>query len=121
MARVRIFSSDVARSKSFYVDALGFEPVEDWGPAISILRLGDLEIWISGPVSSAAQPWEDGTVPQPGGYGRIVVDLVDEAAQVAAVEAAGGRRVNGPLTGPGGTQLIVTDPDGNSIELFRGR
>lgn len=121
MATVRIFSSDVARCKAFYVGALGFDSVQDWGPAISMVRKGDLELWISGPVSLAAQPWEDGTVPRAGGHSRIVIDLEDESAQVLAVEAHGGRRVNGPITGPGGTQLIVTDPDGNVIELFRSR
>jgi len=35
------------------------------------------------------------------------------------LESLGGRVANGPLKGPGGTQLVVLDPDGNSIEFFQ--
>lgn len=119
MAAVRILVSDVERAKAFYVEALGFEVVEQWGPAIAIIRRGDTDLWLSGPKTSAAKAWTDGTQPVPGlGFTRPVLDAGDLNVVLAKVVEAGGRVCNGPLKGPGGTQTIIADPDGNTIELF---
>jgi len=118
MATVRLFVTDVDRARDFYEHALGFEVVEQWGPAMAIMRRDGLDLWLAGPSSSAAKAWEDGTQPKPGGFSRIVLEIESWEAQAEAIEIHGGRVVNGPIRGPGGTQIIVLDPDGNSIEFF---
>ncbi len=118
MASVRVFVSDVKKATAFYTKALGFEVAESWGPAISILAKGDLTLWVSGPKTSAAKAWEDGTKPEPGGFTRIVLPLEDWENLQAKIHEFGGRIANGPLEGPGGTQIVVQDPDGNCIEFF---
>ncbi|MCC7433709.1 MAG: VOC family protein [Methanoregulaceae archaeon] len=120
MATVRLFVNDLSRSRAFYEHALGFELIEAWGPAFAIVQRGDLQIWLSGPATSAAKRWSDGTVPTPGGFNRIVLPIEDWEAQADAIAIHGGRIANGPLEGPGGTQIVVCDPDGNSIEFFEG-
>lgn len=118
MAAVRIFVSDVKKATAFYINALGFSVAESWGPAISILAKGDLTLWVSGPKTSAAKAWEDGTKPEPGGFTRIVLPIEDWESTAAKIAEFGGCVVNGPLEGLGGTQIVVQDPDGNCIEFF---
>lgn len=77
MATVRLFVSDVERAQNFYENALGFELIESWGPALSIVGRDDLQLWLSGPATSAARPWADGTQPISGGFTRIVLPLED--------------------------------------------
>ena len=120
MATVRLFTTNLTKSINFYGSVLGFVKIEQWGAAFAIVRRGDLDLWLSGPQTSAAKPWEDGTVPIPGGFTRIVLPLPDVIELGELVDKHGGRIANGPLEGPGGVQLIVLDPDGNSIEFFEG-
>lgn len=109
MVDVRVFVRMIKPAIGFY-SALGFEVVEQWGSAIAIVQLGDLRLWLSGPATSAAKPWVDGTTPVPGGFTRIVLPLEIWTSVAAAAIERGGRVVNGPLSGPGGTQLIVCRP-----------
>ena len=72
MATIRYLVNDVVASLPFY-EALGFSIVEQWGPPFVILKKGDLTLWLSGPGTSASRTLPDGSVPQPGGWNRIVV------------------------------------------------
>ena len=56
-----------------------------------------------------------------GGWNRFVIEVDDLAARVAALTAAGAVFRNAIVTGPGGRQILVEDPDGNPIELFEAR
>jgi catechol 2,3-dioxygenase-like lactoylglutathione lyase family enzyme len=47
-----------------------------------------------------------------------VVEVDDLVARVAAMKRAGARFRNEVVTGPGGKQILLEDPDGNVIELF---
>ena len=118
MATMRYLVSDVGEAISFYADRLGFEVVERFGPAMAIVRLGDLELWLAGPVSSAARPMPDGRSPEPGGWNRVVIKVDDLDANVARLGAAGAVFRNEIVRGPGGKQILVEDPSGNVIELF---
>lgn len=102
----------------FYVDYLGFEVVERWGPAFAILSREGESIWLSGPQSSAAQPMPDGRSPSPGGWNRLVLELEELDEFVAGLRELGVTFRNEPLSGPGGTQVLIEDPSGNPIELF---
>lgn len=118
---VRYLVADVDRSVAFYTEQLGFEPIEQMGAAFARVRRGELTLWLAGPPSSAARPMPDGRRPEPGGWNRFVIEVDDIDATVAALRASGARFRNDVLTGPGGRQVLVEDPDGNPIELFEAR
>ena len=90
MATIRYLVTDVEAAVAFYVEALGFEVVQQFPPAMAILKRGDLTLWTAGPPSSAARPMPDGRAPQPGGWNRMVREVEDIDASVAALEARGG-------------------------------
>ena len=121
MAAVRYLVGDVDRAVAFYVDQLGFTLVEQMGPAFAQVRREDLTVWLSGPASSAARPMPDGRQPSPGGWNRFVVEVDDIVSRVEAMRQAGVSFRNAIVTGPGGRQILVEDPDGNVIELFEAR
>jgi catechol 2,3-dioxygenase-like lactoylglutathione lyase family enzyme len=118
MATVRYLVDDVARCVAFYVDALGFEEIERYGPAMAIVRRDDLDLWLAGPVSSAARPMPDGRQPEPGGWNRIVLTTDDLDAHIERLRTGGAVFRNDIVEGPGGRQVLVEDPAGNPIELF---
>ena len=118
MAVVRYLVADVDAALAFYVDVLGFERLERWGPPFAMVRHGGLTLWLSGPGSSAARPLSSGAVPSPGGWNRLVVETAELDALVARVERAGARLRGEIVAGPGGRQALVDDPSGNPVELF---
>jgi catechol 2,3-dioxygenase-like lactoylglutathione lyase family enzyme len=118
---VRYIVTDVDVAVAFYVDHLGFELQTRMGPAFAIVERDGLTLWLSGPQSSAARPMPSGAVPEPGGWNRLVLQVPDVAEAVSKLEAAGVLFRNEPLTGPGGTQVLLEDPAGNPIELFTPR
>jgi catechol 2,3-dioxygenase-like lactoylglutathione lyase family enzyme len=120
VAAIRYFVTRVEESIAFY-ECLGFEVEERWGPAFAILVKGDLKLWISGPTTSAAQPMPDGRVPGPGGWNRIVVEVDDLEDLVDYLRKGEATFRNDIVTGPGGKQILLDDPDGNPIELFQAR
>jgi catechol 2,3-dioxygenase-like lactoylglutathione lyase family enzyme len=121
MATVRYLVSDVARSRLFYRDVLGFEEGFHMLPAFAMVRHGDLSLWLAGPASSAARPMPDGRIPEPGGWNRLVLEVDDLDVVVARVRASGASFRNDVVKGPGGRQILVDDPDGNPVELFESR
>jgi catechol 2,3-dioxygenase-like lactoylglutathione lyase family enzyme len=121
MATVRYLVNDVPGAVSFYVEQLGFELEQQMLPAFARVRRGDLTLWLAGPMSSAARPMPDGGQPEPGGWNRFVIETDDLAAIVAGLREAGAAFRNEIVTGPGGKQILVEDPDGNPIELFEAR
>jgi catechol 2,3-dioxygenase-like lactoylglutathione lyase family enzyme len=118
MATVRYLVRNVDESIPFYA-ALGFTVVEQWGPPFAMVARGDLTLWLSGPGSSAARTLTDGSKPEPGGWNRLVIEVDDIEAAMAAIRPAGARFRSDPVTGPGGTQVVVEDPSGNPVELFQ--
>jgi len=119
MATVRFLVDDVARCVAFYVDALGFEEIERYGPAMAIVRRDDLDLWLAGPRSSAARPMPDGRQPEPGGWNRFVLTTEDLAGLVERLRAANVTFRNDVIEGPGGSHVLIEDPAGNPIELFQ--
>ena len=118
---VRYIVSDVDRSIAFYRDVLGFTLEQQMGEAFARMSRGDLVLWVSGPTSSAARPMPDGRRPEPGGWNRFVIEVADLERVVTDARAAGAVFRNDIVSGPGGQQIVVDDPDGNPIELFRIR
>ncbi len=118
MAVIRYLVSDVDVAVDFYVDTLGFELVQKWGPPFAMVKRGDLTLWLSGPGSSAARPLTDGSRPLPGGWNRLVLETSDLASLVAKLTLSGAQFRSEIVLGPGGKQVLVNDPSGNPIELF---
>lgn len=121
MATVRYLVGDVQRALDFYVDQLGFQTQQEMLPAFASVNLGDLSLWLAGPQSSAARPMPDGRAPQPGGWNRFVIEVEDIIAIVTRLRSAGVKFRNDVISGPGGKQVLVDDPDGNPIEIFEAR
>ena len=118
MATVRYLVEDVGAATGFYVDRLGFELVQAYGPAMAIVRRSDLSLWLAGPMASASRPMPDGRQPGPGGWNRIVVETSDLTTLAAALKADGVTFRNDIISGPGGRQVLCEDPSGNVVELF---
>ena len=60
----------------------------------------------------------DGRIPSPGGWNRLVLEVDGLTALHRELSAKGLQFRNEVVTGPGGKQVLVDDPDGNPIELF---
>lgn len=118
MATVRYLVHDVDACVDFYVQHLGFTLDKRFGPPFAIVKRGDLVLWLSGPRSSAARPLPDGATPAPGGWNRLVIEVDDVPAMAARLAQAGVAVRSPPVSGPGGTQVLVDDPAGNPVELF---
>jgi catechol 2,3-dioxygenase-like lactoylglutathione lyase family enzyme len=119
MAEFRMIVADVDAAVAFYTTHLGFELVEQYGPAMAICRHEDLTLWLAGPAASASKPMPDGARPAPGGWNRFVLITDDLAADITRLRAAGVSFRNDIVKGPGGQQILVSDPSGNLVELFQ--
>jgi catechol 2,3-dioxygenase-like lactoylglutathione lyase family enzyme len=118
LAAVRYIVKDVDQAIAFYRDSLGFELQQQFGPAMAILKREDLTLWVAGPQASASRPMPDGRKPEPGGWGRFVLEVDDLDSLVRTLKARGVTFRNEIVVGPGGRQILCDDPSGNTIELF---
>jgi len=118
---VRYMVKDTKAAVAFYTTHLGATLINDFSPAFADVRLGGVRLLLAGPQSSAARPMPDGGQPAPGGWNRIQLEVDDIDAEVARLRAAGVRFRNDVITGPGGSQVLIEDPSGNPIELFKPR
>ena len=121
MVNVRYMVDDVQAAVDFYTGHLGFALRFSAAPAFADVSRGNLRLLLAGPASSAGRPMPDGRKPEPGGWNRFVIQVDDLAAVVESLGAAGARFRNDVVTGPGGKQILIEDPDGNAIELFEAR
>jgi catechol 2,3-dioxygenase-like lactoylglutathione lyase family enzyme len=119
VAAIRYLVTDVDAAIAFYTERLGFSLEQQMGPAFAIVTRDALSLWLAGPKSSAARAMPDGRKPEPGGWNRLVLEVDDLEARVAALKSAGVSFRNEVVTGPGGRQVLLEDPDGNPIELFQ--
>ena len=115
---VRYQVRDVARSAEFYSRHLGFRIEHQRLPAFATLVLGPLDLLLSGRGASGSRPMPDGRVQGPGGWNRVVLRVSNLPSWIEKLRKAGVRFRNAMETGPGGRQIQLEDPDGNSVELF---
>jgi catechol 2,3-dioxygenase-like lactoylglutathione lyase family enzyme len=118
---VRYIVDDVDAAIAFYCGHLGFEELMHPAPTFAMLRRGALRFVLSAPGGGpgGGQAMPDGTVPAPGGWNRIQLEVDDIEVAVRHLRDAGARFRNEILDGVGGRQIIVDDPAGNPIELFQ--
>ncbi|MFN8412484.1 MAG: VOC family protein [Anaerolineales bacterium] len=119
MATLRYLVKDVEESIEFYTNLLGFQLVEKMGQAFAIIEKEDLQLWLSGPQTSAARSMPDGQIPQPGGWNRIVIEVKNIEGLVMEMQKEGIAFRNEIISGPGGKQILAEDPSGNPIEIFQ--
>jgi catechol 2,3-dioxygenase-like lactoylglutathione lyase family enzyme len=118
---VRYIVNDIDDAIAFYRDRLGFTEVMHPAPTFAILERGDLRLALSAPSSSGGggQAMPDGTVPSPGGWNRIMLEVDDLEERVDALRRGGVRFRNEIVVGVGGNQILLEDPSGNPVELFQ--
>ena len=119
LVSVRYMVDDVDAAIDFYTSQLDFALGLNAAPAFAEVIRGRLRLLLSGPTSSAGRPMPDGRTPAPGGWNRIHLIVDDIAAEVERLRGAGLTFRNDIVTGPGGQQILVDDPSGNSVELFQ--
>lgn len=119
MATIRYLVNDVETSIEFYTKHFGFELTQQMGSAFALITKGDLNLWLSGPQTSAARPMPNGRKPEPGGWNRFVIEVDDIEALVTAMKSNNIHFRNEIISGPGGKQILAEDPSGNPIEIFQ--
>jgi len=67
-AAVRYIVRDVDDAVVFYVEALGFQLEQQYGPNMAILGRDGATVWLAGPGASASKPMPDGA---PAGARRL--------------------------------------------------
>ena len=117
---VRYIVHDVDPAIDFYCGPLGFEEVMHPAPTFAMLSRGDLRLVLSAPggPGGGGQAMPDGTMPEPGGWNRFMIEVDDIEATVEELRRAGARFRNEIVIGQAGKQILVEDPSGNPVELF---
>jgi catechol 2,3-dioxygenase-like lactoylglutathione lyase family enzyme len=117
-ATVRYFVRDLDTAVAFY-GRLGFSEEVRSGPAFAMLYRGGLRLLLSVPgLPGAGRRTPDGTLPAPGGWNRIALQVADLPAVVAVLRAGGAAFRGEIVAGVGVRQILLEDPSGNLIELF---
>lgn len=119
LVNVRYMVDDVEESIDFYIEHLGFGVLTAFPPAFADVTRGNLRLLLSGPRSSAGRPMADGAKPAPGGWNRVHLIVEDLKSEIARLQAEGVAFRNDVVSGPGGAQVLISDPSGNLIELFQ--
>jgi len=116
---VRYFVRDMDASVEFYCQQLGFEVELQATPTFTMLYRGDLRLLLSVPGHHpGGHALADGTLPTPGGWNRILIQVTDLDATMDALRDAGVHFVDAVPSGVAVRQVLLEDPSGNPIELF---
>jgi catechol 2,3-dioxygenase-like lactoylglutathione lyase family enzyme len=116
VANVRYIVDDVSAAIDFYTAHLGFTLHASVVPAFADVIRGPLRLLLSGPASSGARATPDDFTNA--GRNRIHLIVTDLDAEIGRLREAGLSFHSDVIAGPGGRQILLTDPAGNLIELF---
>jgi catechol 2,3-dioxygenase-like lactoylglutathione lyase family enzyme len=117
LASVRYIVDDVPAAVAFYTDLFGFTVQMQAGTAFADVVRGPLRLLLSGPPSSGARATPESH--DSPGRNRIHLVVPYLAAEVDRLRAAGADFRSEVVSGPGGQQVLVSDPAGNLVELFQ--
>lgn len=115
-ASVRYLVDDVEAAIDFYTAHLGFTLNSNPAPAFADVVRGPLRLLLSGPTSSGARATPDDAASA--GRNRIHLATDDLDAEITRLRDAGLSFRSDVVSGPGGRQILLTDPAGNLVELF---
>jgi catechol 2,3-dioxygenase-like lactoylglutathione lyase family enzyme len=113
---MRYFVDDLDTAVTFYSRLLDFEVELRPTPTFAMLYRGDLRLLLSVPGGAHALP--DGTLPEPGGWNRMALQVGDLGAVVEALREGNVQLRTDIVTGVGVRQILLEDPSGNLVELF---
>ena len=116
-SKVRYLVDDVQKAADFYTTHLGFTLDMNFPPAIAQVTRGPLSLLLSGPTTSGARATPDEL--KTAGRNRIHLIVDDLDAEIDRLKSAGFSFRSELISGPGGRQILLTDPAGNLIELFQ--
>lgn len=117
-ATVRYQVNALEPSIAFYTQKLGFKLDKQSGPFAQVSR-GNLQLILSGPGTSGARDMPDGRKQESGGWNRILLWVDDLQATIAKLKRSDVDFRNEVESGPGGSQILIDDPDGNPIEIHQ--
>jgi predicted enzyme related to lactoylglutathione lyase len=119
LVSVRYIVQDIDSAVGFYTDVLRFNADQHVPAAFASLSLGNLRLLINRPgAGGAGQAMPDGTLPSPGGWNRIQIEVENLETTVEQLKSRGAKFRNDIVVGNGGKQILLQDPSGNLIELF---
>jgi len=122
VANVRYIVNDVDEAIQFYCGYLGFKEEMHPAPVFAMIVRDDLRLLLSQPApggpGGGSQAMPDGTLPVPGGWNRVSLNVSDLESLVERLRQDGVHFRNEIVTGVGGRQILLDDPSGNPVELF---
>ncbi len=116
----RYIINDVPEALEFYSGSLGFNVEMNPNEHFAILSRKGLRLMINTPAGpgGGAQPMPDKSVPEPGGWNRIQLQVENLEETADELGKSDGKFRSGIITGIGAKQVIIEDPSGNPVELF---
>jgi catechol 2,3-dioxygenase-like lactoylglutathione lyase family enzyme len=118
-ASVRYFVNDLEASVDFYCRLLDFEEELRPSSVFAMLYRGDLRLLLSVPGGpGAVHTLPDGTVPEPGGWNCMTLQVADLAATAEALRGHGVWFRHDIESGVGVRTVLIQDPSGNPVELI---
>lgn len=106
---VAVTARDLAGSRTFWVDQLGFPVAEEEAGHYFIVNAGGLRLCVD---------TDDGGIHRVGGTDPVIALKVGSLARTLAdLEKRGVRPAKGPVAGRRGDWAAIRDPDGRSVIL----
>ena len=103
---IRYMIDDVPAAIKFYTTHLGFTLDFDASPAFASVTRDGVRLLLSGKTSSGRRAMPDGSVPAPGGWNRIHIQVNNLQAEVKRLREAGLKFRNEIISGPGGSNPV---------------
>ena len=116
LVSVRYLVDDVQAAVDFYTTHLGFTLNTSAAPAFADVVRGPLRLLLSGPASSGARATP--AAASTPGRNRIHLVVDDLDAEIDRLHSSGVPFASDVVEGPGGRQVLLSDPAGNLVELF---
>lgn len=118
-ASIRYIVQNTDKSIEFYTNLLGFKVKMHPASGFAWLENDNLNLFLSVPgAGGGGHEMPDGSKPKPGGWNRFQIQVDDLDAAVDKLKKQNANFKNEIITGIGGKQILLEDPDGNLIELF---
>jgi catechol 2,3-dioxygenase-like lactoylglutathione lyase family enzyme len=116
---IRYFVRDITTAVDFYRQYLGFDLELRASPVFAMLYRDDLRLLLNVPgTHPGGHALPDGTLPTPGGWNRLLIQVADLDATIESLRREGVHFRDDQPSGLAVRQVLLEDPSGNPIELF---